>query len=259
MRILSTSYFLFALFIVEGYSAALNKTKSALRIVGGQDALIQDYPYQVSILFYGKHGCGGSIINPNYILTAAHCTYDVTESVLAVRVNSSFRDEQGTLYEVEKIFVHDGFDDSTYDNDISILRLARPLSFGTGVSPISLATAGTQITDGLEAYATGWGRLGEHLPASHQLQVVMLPVISTETCAEYYPSGWVTRRMFCAGYYEQGGKDTCEGDSGGPLVVSGIQIGVVSWGTICAAPKRPGAFTKLPEFVDYINSIIYNN
>ncbi|XP_056640870.1 serine protease 30-like [Diorhabda sublineata] len=236
-------------------STPLNISEYHLGIVGGQNAWIEDYPYQVSILYQGSHGCGGSIIDENHILTAAHCTYNVEETILSVRVGSSWRNEGGAVYDVGKIEVHPDFDDLTFDYDISILRLTTSLDFGKGVQPITLATAGTQIDDNLDGYVTGWGKLGEQEPMSNQLQVVELPVISTQTCSRYYPTGFITERMFCAGYIG-GGKDTCDGDSGGPIVVAGIQIGIVSWGIICAAPDEPGAYSKIPELVDYINSII---
>ncbi|XP_057659340.1 transmembrane protease serine 9-like [Diorhabda carinulata] len=238
-----------------GSSTPLNFSEYHLGVVGGQNAWIEDYPYQVSILYQGSHGCGGSIIDENHILTAAHCTYNVEETILSVRVGSSWRNEGGAVYDVEKIEVHPDFDDLTFDYDISILRLTTSLDFGKRVQPITLATAGTQIDDNLDGYVTGWGKLGEQEPMSNQLQVVELPVISTQTCSRYYPTGFITERMFCAGYIG-GGKDTCDGDSGGPIVVAGIQIGIVSWGIICAAPDEPGAYSKIPELVDYINSII---
>ncbi|CAG9860203.1 unnamed protein product [Phyllotreta striolata] len=233
-----------------------------LKIVGGDNATITDYPYQVSVLFVQRgdllHGCGGSIINEFYILTAAHCTYGETEESTAVRVGSSIRNQGGTVYEVRKIHIHPRYNPETFDYDISVLELTSPLSYEPGVAAITLATEGTEITDGIEAVATGWGYMKDpkqHGILADQLQVVTLPVISTETCQNQYYQGAVSDRMFCAGY-DEGGKDTCMGDSGGPLVVAGIQIGVVSWGGICAAPKQPGAYTKLPVFEEYINSII---
>ncbi|KAG5863580.1 hypothetical protein JTB14_030270 [Gonioctena quinquepunctata] len=215
-----------------------------VKIVGGNDANITDYPYQVSVQINGRHACGGSIINKVFVLTAAHCTFDQTAETLSIRVGSSYRNQGGRVYAVNELYYHPEFNDGTYDYDISLLRLNSSLEFGTSVRKISLASEGTQITDGLLAQATGWGLLSDPGPPATQLQVVTLPVISRQSCSHYYPAGYVTERMFCAGY-ENGGKDTCTGDSGGPLVVSGIQIGLTSWGLICAAPDEPGAYANL--------------
>lgn len=107
------------------------------------------------------------------------------------------------------IFQHHLFDGKTYDFDISILLLEKPLQMGSSVRRISLATSGTNIITGMTGYATGWGLTDPkgHVPSDH-LKYVVLPSISKENCNVYYP-GNITSRMFCAGY-AAGGKDTCQ-------------------------------------------------
>ncbi|XP_074029799.1 trypsin-7 [Leptinotarsa decemlineata] len=247
----SQTYVFLLLFGVV-YSANIRPT---LKIVGGSNASIEDYPYQISLQFYGRHGCGGSILNPLFILTAAHCIFDVNSEQISVRVGSSYRNSDGEVYAVSKIYKHPLFDLSTFDFDIALLKLRTELTFGPGVQPVAIASSGTIIPNGVSAIATGWGRLLDGGPAANQLQVVTLPTITTESCKTYYDDASITDRMMCAGY-DEGGKDTCEGDSGGPLVVTGIQIGITSWGDVCAKAGKPGIFTKLTEFKDYIDSII---
>ncbi|CAH1154747.1 unnamed protein product [Phaedon cochleariae] len=245
----------FLLCLLVKISSNLGANVPSLGIVNGTSVSIEDYPYQASIQFYRLHGCGGSILNEKFILTAAHCIYDVTADIVSVRLGSSIRNDGGTVYQVSEIHQHPSFNSKTYDYDVAILELEDNIAFGTGVKPITLATSGTIIADGLPAVATGWGRMYQGGPPSDQLQMVVLPTISTAACANFYPEGFVTERMFCAGY-DEGGKDTCEGDSGGPLVVSGILIGITSWGDICAKAKSPGAYTNIPNLIDYIDSII---
>ncbi|KAJ8918131.1 hypothetical protein NQ315_011588 [Exocentrus adspersus] len=227
------------------------------RIVGGQAVNISNYPYQVSVLCDGAHACGGSIISVSYILTAVHCTYEVTASRLSIRAGSSYHNSGGTVVKVSKIYQHSQFNSDTYDYDVAVLKLASALTLGTNVATITLIAANLEIKDGDTAVASGWGRLTNDGVVPTQLQAVSLPTISTNTCTKYYGSstGGVTTRMFCAGY-EAGGKDTCQGDSGGPLARSGVLIGITSWGDVCGAAKSPGVYTKLSLFRTYVDGIV---
>ncbi|KAJ8932957.1 hypothetical protein NQ314_014336 [Rhamnusium bicolor] len=227
------------------------------RIVGGTPANIADYPYQVSVQFDGSHACGGSIITETFILTAAHCTYDVTERQLSVRAGSSLHNSGGQLVQVSRIFQHAQFNIDTYDYDIAVLKLASALILGANVAKINMVPPTGAIRNGDVAVATGWGRLTNDGVIPTQLQVVSLPTITTQGCQTFYGSGLggVTDRMFCAGY-PAGGKDTCQGDSGGPLVLSGTLIGITSWGDICGQANSPGVYTNLALFRSYVDSVL---
>nr|CAI5862571.1 unnamed protein product [Callosobruchus analis] len=231
-----------------------NFFNGSFQIVGGHVVDIADYPYQVSLQIWGRHICGAIILDQNFILTAAHCVTGETKNSITIRVGSSYRDKDGEVLSITKIFIHPDFDAVTYNYDISIIQLSSPLDFGPGVRKVGLPSEGTTIPDGLAASATGWGKLYDEGPLADVLQEVDLPTITKSSCEKYY-EGHLTDTMFCAGF-DQGGKDTCVGDSGGPLVVSGILIGITSWGGVCAAPKTPGVYTNVPTLIKYINSII---
>lgn len=111
---------------------------------------------------------------------------------------------------MKKIFQHPDFVEKTFDYDISILQLDTPLQFSSSVRSITLATTGTNIESGLDGYVSGWGitKPNSRILPSH-LKQVMLPTISFEHCLQYYGAN-LTERMFCAGYPDIGGKDTCE-------------------------------------------------
>ncbi|VEN37287.1 unnamed protein product [Callosobruchus maculatus] len=226
----------------------------SFQIVGGHDVDIADYPYQVSLQSWGRHVCGATILDQNFVLTAAHCVIRETKESITIRVGSSYRDKGGKVFSVTKIFMHPDFDEETYNYDISVIQLSEPLEFGTGIRKVGLPSEGTVIPDGLAASATGWGKLYEEGPMANVLQEVDLPTITKSSCEKYYENV-LTDTMFCAGF-EQGGKDTCVGDSGGPLVVSGILVGITSWGGVCAAPRNPGVYTNVPAMTKYIQSII---
>lgn len=231
--------------------------KNHLRIVGGSPADIKDYPYQVLLMIDGKASCGGSIIRNNYILTAAHCIYDVSQNQVTIRAGSTDRTTGGQVTGVKTItYPKDQFNIDTYDYDVAILELDTPLVFSETVAVVEMAAAGDDVIPGEVAKATGWGQTDPNddtLP--NILQAVDLPEITTQTCKNYYGS-LITSRMFCAGY-KQGGKDTCLGDSGGPLVADGLLLGITSWGgDTCAAAGYPGVFTKVSYFREYIDDVI---
>ncbi|KAK9874619.1 hypothetical protein WA026_005448 [Henosepilachna vigintioctopunctata] len=251
---------LFILFIINDVSSADNRAATAedinFRIVGGGAADIKEYPYQVSILRGEKHHCGGSIVNRFFILTAAHCTYNTPYSKFTVRAGSSYWSKEGQLKEVIAKFEHPSYISKIYHNDISILKLRKPLIFDDTVQPIKLADAKMPpIPDGTMATVTGWGRLEyEREAMSDKLMVVHVPMISRDTCEKSYESSVITKSMICAGYVE-GGRDACIGDSGGPLTMDGIQIGIVSWGISCAGANSPGVYTSVMVMRDFINEI----
>ncbi|KAL1501839.1 hypothetical protein ABEB36_007090 [Hypothenemus hampei] len=231
--------------------------QNPLRIIGSSPADIRDYPYQVLLMINEVPSCGGSIIKNDFILTAAHCIYDIPTSHLKIRAGSSDRTTGGQMVGVKSIFYpEDKFNIDTYDYDIAILQLNQALIFGEGVSAVYLPDPDYDVIQGEIAVATGWGQTDPDdstLPTI--LQSVELPQIRTHICRNYYGS-LITNRMFCAGY-KQGGKDTCLGDSGGPLVTNGVLLGVTSWGSEhCAQSGHPGVFTKVAYFREYIDEIL---
>ncbi|GJQ84298.1 hypothetical protein Trydic_g5237 [Trypoxylus dichotomus] len=225
------------------------------RIVGGVSVTIEEYPYQVSLIYYNMHICGGSIIDSNWIVTAAHCTSGIEDRSLRVRVGSSFAIQDGVLHRVKKIYEHPNYSSWTLSNDIAVLELQTPIEFGVAVAPIALPQQDKFIPAGSEAIVTGWGRLSETGHYPDFLQMVKVPVISLEDCRRAYDRVSITEQMICAGYQGVGGKDACQGDSGGPLVVDGELIGVVSWGYGCARPQYPGVYASVPNLRSFIEKV----
>ncbi|CAH1996466.1 unnamed protein product [Acanthoscelides obtectus] len=112
------------------------------RIIGGREASIMEYPYQASIQFFGKHQCGGSIITERFVLTAAHCIIGESKRSITVRVGSSYRNKDGKVFNVIKLFRHPEFDEETYNYDIAILQLSGAVEFGAGVRKVALPSPG---------------------------------------------------------------------------------------------------------------------
>ncbi|XP_031328602.1 trypsin alpha-like isoform X2 [Photinus pyralis] len=210
------------------------------RIVGGVDVNIEDYPHQVSLQFLDVHDCGGSIIAPNLILTAAHCT-DHLVQFLSIRYGSSLMEEGGSVIKVAQKFDHPSYDPITFDYDLSILKLVSDIKASPKAQIIDLVPYNTE-EGGRRAFVSGWGALYTDGPSPKQLQVVELNEEDREACKKAYGGKKITDRMIC---FNNPGKDSCQGDSGGPLVASGAQVGVVSWGYGCADAKYPGVYSHV--------------
>ncbi|XP_019878703.2 trypsin-7-like [Aethina tumida] len=224
------------------------------RIVGGVAVNITDYPYQVSLQYRRNHMCGGSIVGPTWVITAAHCTDRILPNMLGVRVGSSNSKSGGQTIKVKKIHQHPNYRRDIIDYDISILELASEISH-PNAKPIPLADGSLKIDSGLPATITGWGTTSEGGSTSPYLQMVQVPTITQEKCKDKYKDSTITDRMFCAGY-DEGGKDSCQGDSGGPLIINGKLTGVVSWGYGCARPNYPGVYSSIPALREHIEKVM---
>ncbi|EZA56207.1 hypothetical protein DMN91_001178 [Ooceraea biroi] len=223
------------------------------RIIGGEPTTIDKHPHQVSIHYNGKLMCGGSIISKQWILTAAHCVYGGRLQLFKVRIASSYHDEGGVLIEsIDSIIPHEWYDDDTYDYDVALIKLTKPLSLDRNTKIITLATPSTSVKPGSTTVVTGWGKTSVNGASSKVLRVLMVPIIDQEVCRKIYARHRiVTANMLCAGYIT-GAKDTCQGDSGGPLVYNGVQIGIVSWGAQCASVGYPGVYTRVSAIRSWI-------
>ncbi|XP_061659401.1 transmembrane protease serine 2 isoform X2 [Syngnathoides biaculeatus] len=230
------------------------------RIVGGKEASNGAWPWQVSLqLFSFRHTCGGSIITPYWIVSAAHCFQDYSTpsfwtvysgdtSLSRIRVNGN---------KVHKIISHEKYDSKTNDNDIALLKLKTALTFSKTVKPVCLPNIGMQFSDRHPAWITGWGALQSSGPTPDKLNQAEVTIYSRKDCNEPpILNGAVTESMICAGKLS-GGVDSCQGDSGGPLVVKEADLwwlaGDTSWGIGCAIKNKPGVYGNVTYFLDWIH------
>lgn len=218
-------------------------------IVGGQPALKDELPFQVSLQSStGRHYCGGSLIAPDAVLTAAHCV----EGRVIIKVVGGILNlkDKGESFKVKQVLIHPlrGKTNFQHDYDFAILKLdgaakAQPIAVSEEIQ-----TCGDSLT-------SGWGTLSEGSgKVSDVLMKVAVPIVDQDVCMQSYAE--VTDTMICAGL-PQGGKDSCQGDSGGPLFIRGVNgkpflIGVVSWGEGCARPKKYGVYGRVSSVYQWI-------
>uniref|UniRef100_A0A672HB91 Transmembrane serine protease 2 n=1 Tax=Salarias fasciatus TaxID=181472 RepID=A0A672HB91_SALFA len=226
------------------------------RVVGGTEAANGVWPWQVSLQINNQHLCGGSIISPTWILTAAENvsqgSFHRRWRVYSGDVSLSVMDRGRTIL---KIISHEDYNPQTNDNDIALLRLSRPLVFGSTVMAVCLPNVGQVLGPRSEAWITGWGRL--NTAGSDLLNQARVSIFSRDTCnLPHVLGGLVTKTMACAGRL-QGGVDTCQGDSGGPLVVRQDDVwwlaGDTSFGFGCALRNKPGVYANVTYFTDWIH------
>ncbi|KAE8593691.1 hypothetical protein XENTR_v10019268 [Xenopus tropicalis] len=227
------------------------------KIVGGYECTPHSQPWQVFFTFNGRNWCGGSLISPRWIISAAHC-YQPPKTLVALLGEHDLKKKEGTEQhiQVEAAYKHFSYKDEAYDHDIMLVKLAKPAQYNQYVQPIPVARSCP--TDGAKCLVSGYGNLlAYNTRYPDQLQCLDLPILSDSSCKASYPR-MISENMFCAGFLE-GEKDSCKGDSGGPLICSGELYGVVSWGRYCARKNSPGVYAKVCNYLDWIKNITENN
>ncbi|XP_072784607.1 transmembrane protease serine 11E isoform X2 [Taeniopygia guttata] len=231
------------------------------RITDGQRAREGEWPWQASIQLDGTHRCGASIISNTWLVTAAHCFKGVRDPR---RWTASFgillRPPKQKKF-VRRIIVHEGYGDVLLDHeyDVAVVELASPIEFTSDVHSVCLPEASHVFRDNTSCFVTGWGALENDGYSVNQLRQAEVRIINTEVCnTKQVYNGAITAGMLCAGYLE-GQVDACQGDSGGPLVQANSRgiwylVGIVSWGDDCGKRNKPGVYTRVTYYRNWIRS-----
>ncbi|VVC88504.1 unnamed protein product [Leptidea sinapis] len=232
------------------------------RVVGGTETNVNAFPWIARLIYHQSFGCGASLINDRYVVSAAHCVKGFMWYMFRVKFGEHDRCMQKTMPEtryIVKIIAHN-FTLTHLTNDIALLKLNKPIEFVHSIRPVCLPPIQSQTFSfaGILATVAGFGAMAETGKWSCTLLEAQLPVLSNDECKDTkYNRTKIKDVMMCAGFPETAHKDACTGDSGGPLVVENSDniyelIGVVSWGYGCARKGFPGVYTRVTEYMDWI-------
>ncbi|XP_070823318.1 complement C1r-A subcomponent-like [Chaetodon trifascialis] len=249
------------------------------RIIGGREAPDDTIPWQVLLSVDGQRA-GGMVIADRWIMTAAHVLKHNGEeaSNKVVRIYMGLTDVktlQNSPLLAASVHVHPGYNNTSgadFNNDIALIKMQDSITFNSSIMPICLPAEGVTYATGMMGLVSGFGLTedGKRRILTNKLKYVQLPVVDQETCTDsitvarrtkdHVPS--LTNNMFCAGVPE-GGKDSCQGDSGGPFTLSDDgqfwAAGIVSWGVDCGRQGTYGVYTKVSNYLDWINQTMQEN
>lgn len=181
------------------------------KIVGGVETHPHDFPWVVGLFRQGKLYCGATLISSTWLLTAAHCVDGMESNKIRVYLGGhNITKDYTDIRRVKKIVQHENFNIFTFNHDIALIKLYKPVKFGSKVQPACLPDGNTRDYTGALTIISGWGRTAEKKNPSSVLRTVVVPVWSREQCQKtpYGPTR-ITENMICSGYAE-GGKDACQ-------------------------------------------------
>ncbi|TTB27304.1 Salivary plasminogen activator alpha 1 [Bagarius yarrelli] len=249
------------------------RTLPIFRILGGQFSDIRQQPWQAAITVHSPRTkthnflCGGVLIDSCWLLSAAHCFQErFTEDRIQVILGRTFRLQNSSseqIFDVEKYWIHEQYNDVNYDNDIALLKLKSEDGIcainSPEVLPVCLPDPGIVLPDWIECEISGYGKEEEFSPFySERIKQGHVRVWPQEKCVPEKISGReLTLNMLCAGD-TRGLDDACKGDSGGPLVCEKDKrmtlIGLISWGDGCGKKDTPGVYTRVTKYTNWISN-----
>jgi len=233
------------------------------KIVGGTEAIAGDWPWSCSMLYSGRHICGGSLINEQWVISAAHCVSSLVASNYVWECGLHDRNNKESWvrrFPVSSVVRHENYNSRLIQNDIALFQLTTALtSYDQYILPACYPAAGTSH-ENQQSWATGWGTLYSGGTVSAKHMQVQMPVLTDAACRSKF--GGANNMLdpvyqVCAGV-TGGNKDTCQGDSGGPLVVKQADgfwylIGLTSWGYGCG---DGGVYCRTAAYRNWVESKI---
>ena len=233
-------------------------------IIGGRPVL--KYPFLAAIEEGSSFICGGSLVGPKHILTAAHCIDKAASAYTVVLYTQTLDSRLSSVdnkcherVQVSQTLCHADYDSDTNVADICVLLLA---SSPRCVNEWRLPTLATEavVRANRDAIATGWGKTEANSGSTVNLIEALVLLHGATSCTSLLGSKFLDPQMLCAGTE---GYDTCQGDSGGPLFVyegatrtEVVLLGVVSWGYGCGRRNAPGVYANVAHYAAWVNSVL---
>ncbi|KAF5295126.1 hypothetical protein FQA39_LY13277 [Lamprigera yunnana] len=236
-------------------------TNEENRIVGGRPTGVNRYPWIARLVYDGLFHCGGSLITQDYVLTAAHCVRRLKRTKIRVILGdhdqTTMTDAPAKMRAVSAIIKNRNFDADSYNHDIALLRLRKPVVFSKNIKPICVPRVSDDPA-GKIGTVIGWGRTMEGGMLPGIVQEVQVPILTLQQCrAMKYRASKITSYMLCAG---KGTMDSCQGDSGGPLVVPvGEKYEIVACGVRNDASRIVGGQTTAENEFPWVCRLSYFN
>ncbi|KAL9693689.1 hypothetical protein quinque_012974 [Culex quinquefasciatus] len=245
--------------LVKSCDCECGTANQETRIVGGRPTGVNQYPWLARLVYDGQFHCGASLLTRDYVLTAAHCVRRLKRNKIRVVLgdHDQFIATETTAIQraVTAIIRHRSFDQNSYNHDIALLKLRKPVDFTKTIKPVCLPKDRSEPS-GQIGTVVGWGRTSEGGTLPGIVQHVDVPILTLDQCRNMkYRASRITSNMLCAG---KGKQDSCQGDSGGPLLVrKGDKheiVGIVSWGVGCGRAGYPGVYTRVARYLPWIRA-----